>query len=207
MSVLEAPRGRPRSGEADVAILEAAAELFCELGYDALSVEGVAAKAGVGKTTIYRRYPTKLDLVMAASAHMSEGLVPMPESGDLRDDLLAIARLYTRMLTQTSVGRAIPMMIVAKTRNPELATAHDAFVAARREVTMGLVRRSMAQGALPPATDPELISDLLTGPIMLRVFVTGQPVTSRYLEALVDSVLRSAQPVPAGPRSGPRMPR
>ena len=111
------------------------------------------------------------------------------------------------MLTQTSVGRAIPMMIVAKTRNPELATAHDAFVAARREVTMGLVRRAMAQGALPPATDPELISDLLTGPIMLRVFVTGQPVTPRYLEALVDSVLRSAQPATAGPRSGPQMPR
>ena len=86
-----AKSGRPRSCEADAAILDAATELFCELGYDGLSIEGVAAKAGVGKTTIYRRYPTKLDLVMAASIHMGAGKLPALETGDLRADLISIA--------------------------------------------------------------------------------------------------------------------
>jgi Bacterial regulatory proteins, tetR family. len=153
-------------------------------------VEGVAAKAGVGKTTIYRRYPTKLDLVMAASVHMGAGMIPVPETGELRADLIAIVQSYARMLTQSSVGRAIPMMIVAKIHNPELAPAHDAFVASRRAVSIGVIRRAMERGDLPAHTNPDLFSDLLTGPIMLRVFVTGQSVTPRYLEDLVDSILR-----------------
>ena len=188
--IAEAARaGRPRSVEADAAILDAAVELFCELGFDALSMEGVAAKAGVGKTTIYRRYPTKIDLVMAASAHMSKGMVPTQETGDLRTDLLAVARSYHRMLTETPVGRAIPMMIVAKCHDPELARAHDSFVAGRRAVTIGVIRRAMERGELPAGTDPELLNDRLTGPILLRVLVTGQRVTTRYLEQLVDSLL------------------
>lgn len=181
--------GRPRSCEADAAILDAATELFCELGYDGLSIEGVAAKAGVGKTTIYRRYPTKLDLVMAASIRMSQDKIPALETGELRADLIAIVQSYEHLLTATSVGRAIPMMVVAKVQNPELAAAHDAFVASRRCVSIGVIRRAMDRGDLPADTDPELVSDLLTGPIFLRVFVTGQPVSPSYLEELVDSIL------------------
>ena len=184
-----AKAGRPRSCEADAAILDAATELFCELGYDGLSIEGVAAKAGVGKTTIYRRYPTKLDLVMAASIHMGAGRIPAVETGEVRADLLSIAKSYVHMLTATTVGRAIPMMIVAKGQNPELAAAHDAYVASRRSVSVGVIRRAMDRGDLPADADPDLISDLLTGPIFLRVFVTGQPVTEAYLAALVDSIL------------------
>lgn len=181
--------GRPRSPEADTAILEAATELFCELGYDALSVEAVAAKAGVSKTTIYRRYPTKVDLVMATSLHMSADKTPVTESGDLRTDLLAFARSYAQMLTATRLGRAIPMMIVAKTRHPELAKAHDEFVAARRATAIAAIGRAIGRGDLPNGTDPAMVSDLLTGPIFLRVFVTGQPVTELYLEPLVDAIL------------------
>ncbi len=188
--IAEATRaGRPRSPECDAAILGAAADLFCEVGYDALSMEGVAARAGVGKTTIYRRYQTKLDLVIAASEHMGAGVKAIQEQGDIRADLLAIAQAYLRMLTTTDVGRAIPMMIVAKTQNPELARAHDAFVASRRAVTIGIIRRAVERDELPADSDPELISDLLTGPIMLRVLVTGAPVTPEYLEDLVDSIL------------------
>ena len=190
MTTVDARRGRPRSSEADAAILDAAAELFCDFGYDALSVEGVAAKAGVGKSTIYRRYPTKLDLVMAASVHMGAGKAPTPETGVLRADLLAIVRAYARMLKESSVGRAIPMMIAAKAQNPELAAAHDAFVASRRGVSIGVIQRAIDRGDLPAGTDPDLVSDLLTGPIFLRAFVSGQPMTDRYLESLVDAILR-----------------
>ena len=181
--------GRPRSAEADTAILEAATELFCELGYDALSVEAVAARAGVSKTTIYRRYPTKVDLVLAASLHMGSGKPPVVETGVLRTDLLAVARSYHRMLTESPVGRAIPMMIAARSQNPELARAHDEFVAQRRATTIAAIGRAVDRGDLPAGTDPAMVSDLLTGPIFLRVFVTGQPITDGYLEQLVDSLL------------------
>ena len=189
MTSVDAPRGRPRSVEADAAILDAATELFCELGYDALSVEGVAARAGVGKTTIYRRYPTKVDLVMAASAHMSDGLVAPVASGDLRTDLLAVAGSYLRMLTDSAIGRAIPMMIVAKSHNPELARAHDRFVADRRAGMADVLRPAIGASGPGFAADAELMTDLVTGPIFLRVFVTGQPVTSAYLGSLVDRIV------------------
>ena len=181
--------GRPRSAVADAAILDAATELFCDLGYEGLSFEGVAAKAGVGKTTIYRRYPTKLDLVMAVNGCLSAGMLPEPNTGSLRGDLLVIARNFHTMLSQTDAGRAIPKVLAAKLANPELARAHEAFVANRRDVTIGVIRRGIERSDLPADADATVIADLMTGALFLRVFVTGQPVTPRYLEALVDQIL------------------
>ena len=181
--------GRPRSAVADAAILEAATELFCDLGYEGLSMEGVAAKAGVGKTTIYRRYPTKLDLVMAVNGCLSAGMTPDPDTGNLRDDLRVLARNFHAMLSQTDAGRAIPKVLAAKLANPELARAHEAFVAGRRDITVGVIRRGIERGELPGETDPKLIADLISGPLFLRVFVTGQPVTGRYIDALLDQIL------------------
>ena len=181
--------GRPRSAVADAAILDAATELFCDLGYEGLSFEGVAAKAGVGKTTIYRRYPTKLDLVMAVNGCLSAGMPPEPNTGSLRSDLLVIARNFHTMLSQTDAGRAIPKVLAAKLANPELARAHEAFVASRRDVTIGVIRRGIERSDLPADADATVIADLMTGALFLRVFVTGQPVTTRYLEALVDQIL------------------
>lgn len=181
--------GRPRSALADAAILEAATELFCDLGYEGLSFEGVAAKAGVGKTTIYRRYPTKLDLVMAVNGCLSAGMPLEPNTGSLRGDLLVIAHNFHAMLSQTDAGRAIPKVLAAKLANPELARAHEAFVASRRDVTIGVIRRGIERSDLPADADATVIADLMTGALFLRVFVTGQPVTTRYLEALVDQIL------------------
>jgi AcrR family transcriptional regulator len=181
--------GRPRSAEADDAILDAAMELFAEHGYDALSVEGVAAHAGVAKTTIYRRYPTKLELVMAAIHCAKGGMVPTPDTGSLRADLVEIARGYAVMLTDSEIGRAIPMTLAAKARNPELADAHQALVSARRELTYDVVRRGIRRGELPVGTDPVLVTDMITGALFMRTFVTGDPVDDAFLEALVDRAL------------------
>ncbi|MBK5287263.1 MAG: TetR/AcrR family transcriptional regulator [Acidimicrobiia bacterium] len=189
MSVAAAAAGRPRSVEADVAILESAIGLFCELGYDGLSMERVAVDAGVSKTTIYRRYPTKLDLVMAAIHQLPDGIVPAPDTGNLRSDLLAISQGLLTMLTKSTVGKAIPVTLAAKTRNPELAEAHEAFVRSRREITTGVIQRGIDRGELSADADPWIVSDLITGAIFMRVFVTGQPVTREYLEAMIDQVI------------------
>ena len=181
--------GRPRSAEADDAILDAALDQFCDYGYDGLSVERVAAGAGVAKTTIYRRYPTKLDLVMAALARAKDGMRLPEGSGSLREDLLDIARSYLTMLEAPSIGRAIPMMLASKARSDELAAAHADFVRARRAPGYDLIREGIERGDLPAGTDPTMVADLLFGAIFTRVFVTGQATGDAYLVGLVDRIL------------------
>ena len=88
--------GRPRSSEADRAILQTALRLLVEQGYDAMSIEGVASAAGVGKTTIYRRYPSKRELIVAAVSSLADTFSVPTESGDLRADLLVFLRRDAR---------------------------------------------------------------------------------------------------------------
>ena len=119
--------GRPRSTEADEAILEAAVDLFAEGGFDGLTVEGVAARANVGKATIYRRYPSKVDLVIAASRYFAlddddRRPIPATPAADLR----ALVDWLIEMVTTTPIGRALPMMVADRARIPELAEAHHA---------------------------------------------------------------------------------
>jgi AcrR family transcriptional regulator len=181
--------GRPRSAEVDDAILDAALDQFCEFGYDGLSVERVAACAGVAKTTIYRRYPTKLDLVMATLERAKEGLLVPEDSGSLREDLLAMARSYLEMLQSPTIGRAIPMMLASKARSDELATAHAEFVRARRAPGRALIEQGIARGELAPDVDPAMITDMLSGAIFTRVVVTDEATDDAYLIALVDRIL------------------
>ena len=181
--------GRPRSAEADDAILDAALDQFCEFGYDGLSVERVAAGAGVAKTTIYRRYPTKLDLVMAALERAKEGARAPEGSGSLREDLLDMARSYHAMLESPELGRAIPMMLASKARSDELAGAHAEFVRGRRAPGYELIRQGIERGELAADADPAMIADMLFGAIFTRVFVTGDPTGEDYLVALVDRIL------------------
>ena len=100
-------RGRPRSEQADRAILDAALELFADAGFDGLTVEGVAARAGVGKATIYRRYPCKVDLVMASARFLTQVEAPQPDTGRVEDDLRATARGLVHLLTETAAGGAV----------------------------------------------------------------------------------------------------
>ena len=181
--------GRPRSAEADDAILDAALDQFCEFGYDGLSVERVAAGAGVAKTTIYRRYPTKLDLVMAALERAKEGARAPEGSGSLREDLLDMARSYHAMLESRTIGRAIPMMLASKARSDELAGAHAEFVRARRAPGHELIRQGIARGELPARRGSGDDRRHALRRDLHRVFVTGQPTGEDYLVALVDRIL------------------
>jgi len=125
---------------------------------------------------------------MAATGKLADPPV-VPDSGHLRTDLLVLAQGFARMLTGSDAGRAIPMMLAAKADSPELATAHDEFVAARRAVTVRAIEAGIERGELAADADPALIADMLTGPIFVRVFLTGQPVHDRYLAALVDRIV------------------
>ena len=110
--------GRPRSSAADEAILEATVDVFAEVGLEALTMEGVAARAGVGKNTLYRRYPNKLDLVVSAvRCYTNVGAAP-PDTGTTRGDVQAIVEDLVAIVDRTPMGRMLPILIAARTRAP-----------------------------------------------------------------------------------------
>lgn len=181
--------GRPRSAAADEAILDATVDRFAELGFEGVSIEAVAEQAGVAKSTVYRRYPTKIDLIMAAWQHCSpEAEIPI-DTGTIEGDLLAAAHRLRAVFTATDVGRAVPSALLAAARFPEFADAHHRFIADRRAPMLATVERAIERGELRADTDPALLMDLVTGPIFYRAFNTGGTLTDDDLDALVTHAL------------------
>ena len=181
--------GRPRSATADQAILDAALELFVEAGLEGLAVEQVAARAGVGKATIYRRYPGKIDLVIAAARCLTSSVAPVPDTGTADGDLRAIARGLVHLLTQTMAGQAVAQVVAEVQRNGDLRRAHAEFVTGRRAGTIAAVKRGIERGELRADTDAELVADLLAGPIFYRHLVSGGRLDPAFADRLVEAVL------------------
>jgi AcrR family transcriptional regulator len=183
--------GRPRSPAADQAIVDAALVLFAEEGFEGFTMEGVATRAGVGKATVYRRYPGKVELVMRAAECLTADELPAPDTGTLRGDLVAVARSLVHLLTSTPTGGCVTQLVAALPRSPELADEHARFVAARRERTRGAVARAARRGEVSPDTDAELVADLVAGPIFYRYLVSRGPLDDGYADSVVDAVLAS----------------
>jgi AcrR family transcriptional regulator len=186
--------GRPRSPECDRAILDAALALLPELGFDGFTMEAVAARAGVGKATVYRRYAGKAALVMRAAACLTEAEAPAPDTGSLRGDLSTIARNLVHLLTDTPAGRCIPEIVAALPHAPGLAAEHAVFLSRRRAATARAVRRAVDRGEVSPGTDAELVADLVAGPIFYRHLVSRGRLDAAYADRVADSVLAALAP-------------
>ncbi len=188
-----APRapGRPRSSTADAAILAAAAAALEADGFDGLTVDGVAARAGVSKATIYRRYPSKVDLVVAA-AQQCIGDLPIPlDTGTLRGDLEAIAQRLVTLVAHTPAGRIMPMLVAEMRRNDELRVAFREYIGCRRGISIEIAQRAKARGELRADTDVDVMVDVLAGPIFYRALVSGGPLDDTFVTHLVDAVTRA----------------
>jgi AcrR family transcriptional regulator len=183
------PPGRPRSPEAERAILDAALELLASEGFDRLTVEGVAASAGVGKATIYRRWPSKLALVLAAVGELSAHPLPELTTGRTRDDLVNLLRHIIEALTGTIAGRILPGLVAESARSPELIGVLHDFWLSRRGLMLEVLRQGSAQGDLPEDVDHELIADLLYGPVHYRFLISAAPVGPPLADQLVDAVM------------------
>jgi AcrR family transcriptional regulator len=183
------PPGRPRSPEAERAILDATLELLASEGFDRLTVEGVAASAGVGKATIYRRWPSKLALVLAAVGELSAHPLPELTTGRTRDDLVNLLRHIIEALTGTIAGRILPGLVAESARSPELIGVLHDFWLSRRGLMLEVLRQGSAQGDLPEDVDHELIADLLYGPVHYRFLISAAPVGPPLAEQLVDAVM------------------
>ncbi len=188
------PPGRPRSAEADEAILDATLELFADAGLEGLTVEGVATRAGVGKATVYRRYPGKLELVVASLRAAADAASPPPDTGTIRSDLRELVDTLIGRLTRTAVGRAMPMLVAEAARVPELAAEHQAIVREKRGRVRAVVERAAARGDLREGVDADLVVDACVGPVFYRFLVTRAPLDARFVSAHVESVLRAFAP-------------
>jgi AcrR family transcriptional regulator len=166
--------GRPRSAEADLAIVRATLEVLREDGYRGLSVEKVRGRAGVGKATIYRRYPSRQDLVKAAISHL-QGTLEVPEDGgSLRADFAALAHTVGDTAVQTGGTRFMARMLAEAAQEPDV---HAIFMATmvepRRAAVRALVERAVARGEVRADVDPELAVDLIIGPMIYRLLLGG----------------------------------
>ena len=179
--------GRPRSEEAHQAILDATLELLVEVGFSALTVEGVASRAGVGKATIYRRWASKLPLVVEAFGQLP-GFEEI-DSGSVAEDLKQMLRGYIQVFNSTPLASALPSLAGERAHNPELSELFDPVSRQRRVPLRRALERGVARGELPADLDLELAADLVVGPIAVSLFFKGGKLSPRMVGPIVDLAL------------------
>jgi AcrR family transcriptional regulator len=185
MPVPERPLSR-----AQQAVVAATRELLAEGGVERLTVEGVAARAGVAKTTIYRRWRSKDELALAVLIDMVEKVVSFPDLGDTRAELVAFVGGAVDILGSTLMGRVMQGLVSDLAADPELARAfREQVVAVRVAEVSRLVERGIARGDLRPDTDHELLHELLFGPVYYRLLLSGAPLDESLAERVVTAVL------------------
>jgi AcrR family transcriptional regulator len=189
--VVARPPGRPRCADRDVAILDAAMVEYAIHGFAAMSVDAVAARAGVSKNTIYRRYESKLELCAAAMYASAERKVA-PDTGSLEGDLRALLHnLAYGVYGDPVIGAGIRHMVADGPAAPELQAVHDEFLQHRREIWKQALVRAGERGELPRELDLEVAVDQLTGPVGMRHLMTHMPVDDAFLEQVLDGFLRA----------------
>jgi AcrR family transcriptional regulator len=181
--------GRPRSEQADQAILSAALDLFAECGPDALCIEQVAAKAGVGKATIYRRWPGKEDMLVDALAAVASPL-PEPQGKSVRADLTALLSAICRQAADPRRARLFALLQGEGKRYPRLMAKYlSTVVQPQRDLVRSVLRRGVATGELRENTDIEAASFLLDGAVLESMYAPGR-TDARYARRVVEELLR-----------------
>jgi TetR/AcrR family transcriptional regulator, regulator of autoinduction and epiphytic fitness len=187
--VLEEPD--PRVERSRRVILEAVLDELGAVGYGALTIEGVAARAGVGKSTIYRHWSGKLELVEDAFRTL-KAPVQAPDAGTLRERVVGLLEQVACLVEESTYSTCMPALIEAAERDPQVRDLHRRFSAERRAVLVDLLRDAVEEGELPADTDPELLSDALMGSILLRRLMLHDPLDPAMVPKLVDQLLPAA---------------
>ncbi len=190
VSLRGAHRGRPRSDKVHRAILDAAREQLIRDGYTALRLEHVAAQAGVGKATIYRRWRSKEELALALLADLAGPHIAIEETGDTREEMLAAVVNPMRAITESDFGPVIRALLSQIARNPVLGDRfRSTVVQARRQEVAAMIARGVERGDLRPDADPELATELLVGPVYFRLMFGGE-LDRAFAERVVENVMR-----------------
>jgi AcrR family transcriptional regulator len=178
------------------AVIEALLAELAENGLDGLTMEGLARRAGVNKTTIYRRWGSKEELVLDALLELGERRVPIPDTGSLRDDLLTVAREIAASLASPEEDAVVRAGAADPSPDSKLVEAVRKFWAVRFSLLGGMIEHAIERGELPPDTAPKPIVEGLLGAIYLRLLVTREPLDDAFLVGLADWLVNrsTAQP-------------
>ena len=183
-------QGRPRSDRARRDITRAFKELLVEEGFDKVRMEHVAARAKVGKATIYRHWPTKQDLAQEVLSELATPHIAVPDVGDTRTELLATVLAPMRALTETDFGPVIRELLSEIARNPDLGDPFRASVVqARRDEVSRVLARGIRRGDLRPDVQPDVATEMLVGPVYWRLMFGGA-LDADFAERIVDEVLQ-----------------
>jgi AcrR family transcriptional regulator len=196
MTTLPAARrpGRPRDGAIDVAVLDAAIEELIERGYLGMSVESIAARAGVAKTTVYRRWPGQDELVVAA-IRMLEDTTAVPPAGSARDELLYLVDRMRRTWSNPRYGALMRRVAADGTERPEqYRQFRDKLVSPHLERMHRALSRCVDDGLIRPGTDLVWVRQLITSPILASVLTHKDRVTRLEVEFALDTVLAGLAP-------------
>ncbi|MEN3610719.1 TetR/AcrR family transcriptional regulator [Plantactinospora sp. ZYX-F-223] len=176
-------------GEITVAIRQAVMQELAAVGYGRLSIEGVARRAGVGKTAIYRRWNSKLEMVLEIVSRVAGQSLPLPDTGSLKGDLDVLLRIVARALRHPLASQIIPDLLAEASRNPQIAqTLQEALHANQRDVGILLIGRAVDRGELPAGADPDVAIDLIIGPLYWRLAVARTPIQEDYLRRMVAAI-------------------
>jgi AcrR family transcriptional regulator len=188
-------RGRPRRPTASKAIVDATLELLTEGGFPAATIDAIAARAGVGRNTIYRRWPAKEEL-LADALHELTAELDEHEGEDVYALLFDWSQDFARVFADPLFGRLVPAVLGELQRNPTFARVYaDRVVRPRREAIVDLLTQAIDDGELRQGLDVELVADLLAGAPFLRLLPLGlPPVTERYAEELLETIWRGIGP-------------
>src|SRR6185503_18041784 len=187
----------------DEAILKATLEILLADDYQNVTIEAVAARAGVGRPTIYRRWPSKPALVVAALVDAARLAIPDADTGSLRGDLIAVQRHQIVLMNAPMTRRVTAGLIADLATDPELGDRYiSEYLVPRRDDVWKVLERGIERGELAPDVDLAFVYDLLMGPLFMRAVVWGQRLSRAAAEATADVVLAAfgTQPPPPAKR-------
>jgi AcrR family transcriptional regulator len=183
-------RGRRRSERSHEAILAATQELLVERSYRELTIEGIAARAGVGKQTIYRWWPSKAALVLEAYLTGAEAVAPPPQHATAQEDVSALLGWLIAVLAEPTGGHVIAGLVGDLQHDPDLAEGfHHDVVPARREAMLAALERGRERGEISADADLELAVDALHGAVFYRLLLSGEPLDATFADSLAAQTL------------------
>jgi AcrR family transcriptional regulator len=190
----DAPRapGRPRSTRVDEAIIDAVLDLLAEGNFDSISIEAIAARAGVGKAAVYRRWSNKDELILDAIRTL-KGMPPRPAGRSVRDDLVMLLGGVGRA-ADPRAGKIMPCLVPLVQRSPKMFRLYQESIEPRREVMRAVLRRGIESGELRADIDIELTLAMLTGPVLMQKLLRWHPnlgerdLPGRVVDALLSGL-------------------
>ncbi|MFG3350101.1 TetR/AcrR family transcriptional regulator [Streptomyces sp. NPDC048018] len=199
MTTPSGPPGTPRRAPAGAAVLRedvteairaAVFEELAAVGFARMSIEGIARRAGVGKTAVYRRWKSKLALVLDLVGAVALQGLPAPATGSLHGDVRALLEVASHALRHPVASQVIPDLLVEAVRHPEIAdTLKAALLDPQKGVVAQVVRAAVERGELPAGADPDRAVDLVIGPLYWRLVVVRTEPPEGYLDDLTRSAV------------------